>query len=371
MRCMAPMLRSPDGYAPAPLGTANPPPPSRPSLTSHLEVEREGSDHFIPDPKTGTILMVVRRDVLNKVKDLVHRLDVPKKMVHIEVLLFERRLANHNSFGINLLRLGTEKHSHVEYSSNAAIKGPGIGVTEFFFKKGHTPSFPPIDLRYNFLMTQDDIRLNAAPSIIAINQTAATIAITEEISINNGAAPIDTNKGIAFEKSFTRAQYGITIVMTPTVHAPDDEEEKGQWFVTMKTDITFDSVKPMSEDRPLVDKRHIQNEVRVVDGQTVILGGLRRKSSMDKDDKIPFLGEIPGLGKLFGSTNLIDDSTEMFFFITPKVVLDPKEELEQIKIEEMKKRPGDLPEFLNRVVEAREKERKRYFQQSFKLFFSR
>ncbi len=58
------------------------------------------------------------------------------------------------------------------------------------------------------MMTQDDIQLNAAPSVITVNQTAAQISIVEEISINNGAAPIDTNKGIAFQNSYLAPNTG-------------------------------------------------------------------------------------------------------------------------------------------------------------------
>lgn len=363
-----PGVRPPDGYAPNPPALANPPPSPRPSVTSHMEYEQGGSDHFIADPKTGTILMVIRRDTLPKIKELLRKLDVPKKMVQIEVLLFEKRLNTNNSFGLNLLKLGT-KSNHVKFTSQTAPVGRG--VLDFFFSAHSSKHFPAFDFAYNFLMTQEDIQLNAAPSLITVNQTPATIAITEEISINNGAAPIDTNKGIAFEKSFTRAQYGITIVLTPTVHLPDNEEEteEGKGFVTLQTDITFDTTKPSPDDRPLVDKRHIQNEVRVVDGQTVILGGLRRKSSQDTEEKLPFFGDLPGIGMFFGSTKLIDHSTEMFFFITPKIVQDPKEELDQLRTEDLKKRAGDIPEFLNIVEEARIKERKKFFKESLKTFF--
>jgi general secretion pathway protein D len=109
--------------------------------------------------------------------------------------------------------------------------------------------------------------------------------------------------------------------------------------------------------------------VRVSDGQTVILGGLRRKTSQDNEEKIPFLGDIPGIGKLFGSSKLTNHNTEMFIFITPTIVLDPEEQLIQIRNEEMMKRPGDIPEYLERVVESQEKERKKYFQNSFKALF--
>jgi general secretion pathway protein D len=96
---------------------------------------------------------------------------------------------------------------------------------------------------------------------------------------------------------------------------------------------------------------------------------LRRKHSSDKEQKIPFLGEIPGIGKLFGATQLINDSTEMFIFITPTIVLDPEEELIQIRTEELKRRPGDIPSFLRKLVAARNKERKRFFVNSMEMFF--
>lgn len=358
----------PDGYPPvAPLVVA--PPPLKSGSTASMQVE-QGTDHFIPDLKTGNLLMVVRRDALVKIKDLLRKLDVPKKMVQIEVMLFEKRIKNENSYGMNLLKLGSKKNG-IRFTSDLAPCGPG--VLQFLLHGHSSKHFPAYDLAMNFLMTQEDVQLNAAPSVITVNQTPATISIVEEISLNNGAAPVDTNKGtIAFEKSFSRAQFGITMILTPTIHMPDSEEMSpdGKSFVTLQTNISFDTPQPHThEDRPLVHRRHVENEVRVLDGQTVILGGLRRKARMDNEEKVPFLGDIPGIGKLFGSMKLASNNTEMFIFITPTLVLDPEEELIRIRNEEVKKRPGDIPEYLQRVVEAQEKERKKYFRNSFKALF--
>jgi general secretion pathway protein D len=369
----------PDGYPPMPpLVVA--PPPLKPGISTKVDIEQNLSDHFIPDPKTGNILMTVRRDALDKIKELLKKLDVPKKMVQIEVLLFERRISNHNNFGMNLLQLGKPRNGmtytpvagpHIPRDKEGFRKEIGRGVLQFFFHGPHHKYTPHFDIAYNFLMTQEDIQLNAAPSIMTVNQTPATISIVEEQSINNGAAPIDTNKGTSFEKSYARAQYGITIILTPTVHMPDEEQDKG--FVTLQTNITFDTQKPHMDggdrDRPLVDRRHIENEVRVIDGETIILGGLRRKARADHEEKIPFFGEIPGIGKLFGTTHLTDHDTEMFFFITPKIVYDPKEQMEKIRTEELKKRPGDIPEFLRKIEEAKEKASKKFFKQSMRMFF--
>jgi general secretion pathway protein D len=368
LNTQGPQFKSPpDGYPPIPpLVVA--PPPLKTGNTASLEVE-QGTDHFIADPKTGNLLMVVRRDALAKIKDLLRKLDVPKKMVQIEVMLFEKRIKNENSYGMNMLKLGSKKNG-IKFMSNLAPRGPG--VLEFLLHGHSSKHFPAYDLALNFLMTQEDIQLNAAPSVITVNQTPATISIVEEISINNGAAPVDTNKGIAFEKSFSRNQYGITMIMTPTVHVADSEESgsDGKGFVTLQTNITFDTPQHHAQDdRPMVHRRHIENEVRVLDGQTIILGGLRRKAMMDNEEKVPFLGDIPGIGKLFGSMKLTNNNTEMYIFITPTLVLDPEEELIKIRNEQVMKRPGDIPEYLERVVEAQEKERKKYFRNSFKALF--
>ncbi len=360
-------FKTPDGYSPSqPLPVT--PQPLHPGSTARVEVE-SGSDHFIPDPKTGNLLMVVRRDVLPKVKALLKKLDIPKKMVQIEVLLFERTVNNQNNFGLNLLKIGTHRNGIIYHSLFAP---EGAGVLEYLFHRGRKGRVPAIDFAYNFLMTQENIQFHAAPSVITVNQTAATINIVQEMSINNGAAPVDTNKGIAFEKSYTRAQYGINIVMTPTVHVAEEDPRGAddQGSVTLQTNITFDTPRTVDNDRPNVDRRHIENEVRVVDGQTVIIGGLRRKAVNDKEERIPFFGEIPGFGKFFGSSQFTDSNTEMFFFITPHIIPDPQEDLQRLRAEELKKRPGDIPEFLQKAVEAQQKEKQKIFERSFKLLFS-
>lgn len=364
----------PDGYANAP-GLTVPPQRFRPDIDTAIDVE-DNSDHFIPDPKTGNLLMVVRRDVLNRIKDLLKRLDVPKKMVQIEVLLFEKKLNAQSNYGLNLLKLGNADNG-VRYDGpnppgpNGLDDPVGTGVLAFLFSGGKSKHFPAFDLAYSFLMTQEDIQLNAAPSVTTVNQTPATISILEELSLNNGAAPIDTNKGIAFQESFTRADYGINIILTPIIHLPEEDEwsEDNRGFVTLQTNISFDTTLPSSNDRPVVDKRHIENEVRVYDGQTVILGGLRRKSMRDKIQKVPFLGDLPGLGKLFGSSELTEDNTEMFFFITPTIISDPREQMLEERCKMLDRRAGDIPEFMCCLMYALEYERKQKFSNSFRTFF--
>jgi general secretion pathway protein D len=348
-------------------------PPAALPGTVNAQIKKSKTQNFIPHPKTGALMMVVRKDTLPKIKELLKKLDVPKKMVQIEVLLCERKIHSQTNSGLNILKLGSAASNtrqtavDFESSNNSRLKG----IFEFLINRPKgSSSIPAFDITYNFLMTQEDLQINASPSITTINQTPATITLVEEISINNGAAPISNNANITFEKSFTRAQFGITLVMTPTVHEKDPEQGVDDTLITLETNVTFDTPhSDKNDDRPRINRRHIENQVRVVDGQTVILGGLRKKVAEDITTKIPFLGEIPGIAKLFGSSIMSDQMTEMFVFITPKVIHNVKQDLDRFRDELLAKRPGDVPEFLERVLEAQQKERQKLFAQSFQLIF--
>ncbi len=328
--------------------------------------------NFIPYPKTGAVMMVIRRDTLEKIKELVKKLDVPKKMVHIEVMLFEKTIKNKNNFGLNLLKMGSLASNTQSMGAQYEAQ-PGTllkGVLQFIMNRKSSKHFPAFDIAYNFLMSQEDIRINASPSVTTVNQVPAKVSIVEELSVNNGAAPIETSNGtIAFENSYTRNQYGINIVMTPTIHEADPDDTDEHRFITLETHVNFDTINSDINDRPKVNRRSVENQVRVLDGETVILGGLRKKTGEDNTEKIPFLGEIPGIAKFFGTSRLTDELTEMIIFITPRILLDSKAEMERFRQEELKKRPGDVPEFLQRVLDAKRVEKRKVFENSVKLLF--
>lgn len=346
----------------------------------------EGRDNFIVDAKTGSIVMVVETDLLPKIKELLKRLDVPKKMVQIETLLFEKILARENNFGLNLLRIGehiaSNKHltgalfnAVLPHQTDEHAQLRNRGVFEFLMSRKETDSgCPPFDLAYRFLLSQDDVQINSSPSLLTMNKTPATFVVTEDISVNTGVFEVETAKGVTLKDAYTRSQYGITISVKPTIHLKNAEmgEDEDDNYVTLETDITFDTIHPGGRpDRPDVTRRHITNEVQVVDGETVILGGLRKKVSNDRKEAIPFIGELPGVGKLFSLNSMKDNSTEMYVCLTPRIIKDPKEQLRCLRQELLCLRPGDVPYFLQCVEEAHRYEKTRLMEGSMTILFGR
>jgi len=346
-----------------------------------------GRENFLVDPKTGSLVMVVETDLIPKLKDVIVKLDVPKKMVQIEVMLFERSMRQENSYGLNTLKLGDaatgENLSASAFSGDGIVSGVarclipnyplcvGRGIFEFFYSSEHVP----IDFAYKFMMTQDNVSLNAAPTVVTMNQTEAVIAIKDERSILVGTIFPESNAAIDAQNAFTRAQYGIQINVTPTIHIVDEYACPGdrQNYVTLVSQINFDTFPPGEETsrQPRVNRREIINEVRIPDGQTVIIGGLRRKQTDDAIERIPFLGEIPGLGKLFSHTRLRDDDTELIIFMTPKIISDPAEDFAALRRQELCRRPGDLPAFLCKLNEALQWEQQRCFKGYMTMIFGR
>jgi len=328
--------------------------------------------NFIPYTANGAVLMVIRKDVVPKIKELIKKLDTPQRMVEIEVLLCEKTHNQSSRSGINIFRLG----------SNALMKdaagmsydwadAPVRGIVEFFVSRTEKEKMPAFDLIYNFLLAQEDIRVTACPSVVAINHTPAKIAITDQISINSGVAPVDTSGNrVIFRESYERHEYGVTIQLTPTIHDSDGGGVDKRIYVTLETDIVFENVRRGigTQDRPDIHKRSVKNQVRVEDGHPVILGGLRNKNSEDRNEKIPFLGEIPVFGKLFGTNVSSDLSNEMFIFIKPTVIRKD-DDLFRIMEERLKDRPGDMEILIRKIQSSKQRKRGRIFQRSFQLLF--
>jgi len=344
----------------------NPDPPSIPK-----QPPNQGRNNFLVDPKTSTIIMVVETDLLPKMKELIKKLDVPKKMVQIECMLFEKRITNDNNIGLNLLKIGSlasqTNATSVLFRPEAILRS----ITEFIISRAPEGNIPAYDATYRFLISRDDIFVKASPSILTVNQTKGSIEIDTQISVNTGTFVIQ-NAGVpTLQNAFARANYGIKIDVIPTIHMHSEDDPDGVDYITLESDLKFETIGVSTNHTPPVFRRIIKNTARIADGQTIILGGLREIDKDDVKESIPFLGEIPGFGKLFGTLTTHDVSVEMFIFMTPKIIAEPAVELERLRSEEMCRRPGDVPGFLCALVDAREKEKNQLMKETMVMLFGR
>lgn len=352
----------------------------------------KGRDNFLVDPRTANIVMVVDPNLLPRLKALLKRIDVPKKQVQLDVLLVEFSNEHRTNYGLDLLSIGgcasNTRHTCLRYDDVGQLLGVipptpilGIdqlaaGVTELFISRprdGH----PAFDWSYQFLLSQTEASITANPSVMTLNQEKASIQIKQEISISTGIVEVvGTNQNVGPKAAFTRAQYGIEIDITPTIHTKSDDPEEvwdaGPDYVTLENYILFDDALPsIDATMPNILRRQIKNKVDIADGQTAIIGGLKRKNIDDNWQGMPFVGELPGVGKLFSQTALHDTSAETFVFITPTIIYDHCESMEKVRREQLMRRPGDLPYFMESVADATRCERERAFHLGMQILFGR
>ena len=90
----------------------------------------------------------------------------------------------------------------------------------------------------------------------------------------------------------------------------------------MTLDINKDSVGQSTPQGFAIDTKHVQTEVLVENGGTVVIGGIFTQTEGTDVNKVPLLGDIPYMGALFRNTTRTSAKTELLIFITPKIVTD-------------------------------------------------
>ena len=166
-----------------------------------------------------------------------------------------------------------------------------------------------VDLELSALQAEGRGEVVSSPRVITANQKEASIRQGVEIPYQEAASSGATTT------SFKEAVLSLTV--TPQI-TPDDR-------IILDLVVTKDSVgAQVSNDRggsiPSIDTRAIQTQVLVDNGQTVVLGGIYETEESEDVSKVPFLGDIPGLGALFHSTRKVSNKSELLIFVTPKIL---------------------------------------------------
>ncbi|MFK3799225.1 MULTISPECIES: secretin N-terminal domain-containing protein [unclassified Pseudomonas] len=162
----------------------------------------------------------------------------------------------------------------------------------------------------------NDVNTLASPTIRVSNREQARIHIGQRVPIIS-ATSVPSTQGPVITESITYLDVGLKLEVTPIVHLDNE--------VAIKVALEVSNATPLEATRngtiPVqVDTRNAQTTLRLHDGETQILAGLVRNDSQSSGNKIPGLGDIPGLGRLFGSNKDSVGKSELVLSITPRIV---------------------------------------------------
>lgn len=194
------------------------------------------------------------------------------------------------------------------------------------------------------LKSLNDTKLVSNPTVVTLNNTKATINIGEEFPIPNYS--YNQERGTFEVSGFTYKKIGIILDVTPQVNAAG--------FIKLSVNPEVSSVLGTTTfggaggaQIPILSTRNVQTEVSLKDGYTMGIGGLMQDSKSNGQTKVPVLGSIPFLGRLFRSDSTNNTSQNLIVFITAKTISSDGAPVQDIfspeMIRSMSLRKSDLP----------------------------
>jgi len=289
------------------------------------EIEKTISKLLSRDGKVGidnrlnSIVVIDTTTNLEQISRVIERLDVKAPQVMIEALIVNVKLTDELKMGVDWTKLGT---SSVFFSQGLSVTGSTNPFGKLTFST--TPGNWSIDGLIDFVKTNKDVRILANPKVLVLNNHTATIDSVEEIPYKELS---ETSAGGSIGTvSFKEA--GIKLEVTPQI--TDD----GHIIMHIKPEQSAQvgTFTIENSETPVIETRKTDTTLRVRDGQTIIIGGLRKSEPSVVESKIPILGDIPFIGVLFRKVDTDQIESELGVFITPHIYTDGKLSAEELRL---------------------------------------
>jgi general secretion pathway protein D len=264
---------------------------------------------LVVNERSNAIVMRDTPENVRMAEKLVASVDLaePEVMMEVEVLEISRT---------NLQQLG------IDYPHSVTLDTPkGLVLNDFTGGSqspinGNTITVSPLSVTLDALKTTGDANLLASPRVRARNKEKAKILIGSRVPVITTAASASGNGGVV---SNTQVQYldvGLTLDVEPTIYADNDVAIK----VNLEVSSITNTVKVGQTIAYEIGTRNATTLLQLKDGETQILGGLIKDSDTRSASKIPVLGDIPLLGRLFSDHNSNKGKSEVVLSITPRII---------------------------------------------------
>lgn len=275
------------------------------------------------DPRTNQLFVTDTPTILQNIRNLVQKIDIASRQVLIEARMveandgFSRNLGAKLGFGFkgnNAVAAGQQTAAatsntlpqiagnSVNLPANPSLSTAGSVAFTLF----NSAASKFISLELSALEADGQGKIISSPRVVTADQQKALIEQGTEIPYPNATSSGATS--VEFKKA------NLKLEVTPQI-TPDGN-------VILTVDVTNDSVGVIVPGGVSINTKHVQTQVQVENGGTVVIGGIYTQEISNKVNKVPLLGDIPVLGYLFKQSAVVNKKTELLIFLTPKVVID-------------------------------------------------
>ncbi len=287
------------------------------------------------DKETNSLIITAPREEYMALEDVIKKLDIPRRMVYLEALIME--VSADKSFEVGVQWGGAGNFDDgtgtvaTGFSGNPArpfdvINGlketPPVlpagftfGVMKQGIKIGNV-LFPDLGAVLKAFRNDSDINIVATPQILTMDNKKASIVVGENVPY------ITSQNTTTAQQDYTNYEYkdvATTLEITPQINH----------FDVLRLEIMAEVIKLKNPNdvsgTPTTFKRKADTTVVVHNNETIVIGGIIGQDSSSSEFKVPLLGDIPILGWLFKTRTTFHNKTNLYIFITPKIVDNPAE----------------------------------------------
>lgn len=293
-------------------------------------LSEQGSISF--DERTNIIILKERPEPIKEIREIIHQIDVPVKQVQIEARIAIINEGNIEELGVRWGVSSKKDHlviggsieeivsidpsgddssgSDISDYLNVNLGSTSVNSSSIAFQIAKLSSATLLDLELSALQSESKAEVISSPRLLTMNKKPAYIEQGTEIpyleSSESGAATVKFRKAV------------LSLKVTPQVV----EEDQIILDLLVTQDRPGQIVKTGTGEAVAVDTQRIDTQVIVNDGETIVLGGIFQTTSIRSVDKVPLLGDIPIVGRLFKRNYENEMKRELLIFVTPKIIGD-------------------------------------------------
>lgn len=260
------------------------------------------------DARTNTIIVKDTSEGIADIRAMIDKIDIPVKQVMIEARIVTASESFSKEIGV---RWGKDRNSNANPLKSDSLGlavnlGTTASPTSAFSIGLLSISDMLLDLTLAAMQAENRGEVISAPKVLTADKQTAKISSGKQIPYENATASGAT--AVSFKEA------ALSLEATPSI-TPDGK-------VAIKLQVKNADVGEVYAGVPSIREDSITTNVLLEDGQTVVLGGAFRHKTSLGENKVPFLGDIPGVGRLFKSDAKLNDKQELLIFVTPRVIND-------------------------------------------------
>jgi general secretion pathway protein D len=267
-----------------------------------------GSVTIVPDELTNSLLVRAAERDYAVIKEAVDQLDIRPLQVLIEVLIVEARHDRSFSFGADLF-VPPQSVDKGDGTAGGETIGGGLGdLVIRLMNLGRAN----IDATLRAAASRGDVEIVSRPVLLASNNQEARFLVGSQRPFVQVSRSLPTDTPTR-DQVIQYRDVGTKLTVRPTIN------QDGYVSLLIQQEIN-QATSEVQFDAPVISTREAVTQVLVKNGQTIVIGGLRDQQKDVSQGGVPILSGIPLIGGLFGRANRKANNTELYLFLTPRIL---------------------------------------------------